>query len=106
METSTGHLEATIAGASKQLVPLYLRLLPKDPFVAFNDSLNVPIEYSGRTVHQFINEEQEGIVTDYLGNTSFYYEKSAINIMPTTYSCSMTKEFLDYLSGIRYVIER
>ena len=103
-ENEQGHISVTIAGANKELTALYFRLLPFDPFCDLSENTVVPIEYSGRTVHQIVNEEDFGLITDYNGITSTYYEKSFINITPTTYSLSMSNEFKEYLSGKYYVV--
>ena len=66
----------------------------------FKDGLIVPPSYTGKNIHTYIDEETSGIITDYFGKSLPYYEKSSIHMEPTGYELSLSKEFIDYLTGI------
>lgn len=114
-------LHTTIAGVSKNGAVNYLRhcyrvyrqtkLHNKDVsretfikyvFKLFDDGLSIPSDYTGKLTHTYIDDEMKGVVTDYKGKASVYYEKSGIHLSATSYDLSMSKQFLNFLRGVRY----
>lgn len=92
-------IELTTAGANKEDTLKYLLKLSAErgvsPFDVFNENLIIPVEYAGRTVSTFIDEERTGWVTDYLGNKAYYSAPSGLHVENTTYSYSITDEMKD-----------
>lgn len=85
--------------AMKELIELH-KSTPYDPiFEAFDDSLEIPPGYSGKSIHTYVDVEYGSLVTDYLGNSKLCYEKSYTHLEPTGYVFSMAQEYLDYLAG-------
>lgn len=41
-----------------------------------------------------------GYITDYLGTTEPYYEKSGVHLEKVDYSLSLAAQYVDYLKGI------
>ena len=95
-----GELHITVAGVSKLNGAEYLKKLG-DPFKYFNDELVVPEEYSGKRVITYNDEEVEGEITDYKGNTAHYHEKSSAYIGASSYSLNLSYEFANFLKGLK-----
>ena len=76
-------------------------------FNEFDDDMTLPPQYTnkeGKTVdvsgkkESFYNDsETHGYITDYLGNTEEYHEKSSIYIGKCEYSLSMSEQYIEYL---------
>lgn len=110
-------LHITIAGVSKQAGKEYLLHTYKtidNIFDNFKESLTFPAEYlvnendtecikngSGKLLHTYIDYEQNGFVTDYLGNTYEFKELSAVHLEPTSYNLSLDSAFLKYITNFR-----
>lgn len=72
-------------------------------FEAFDDALEIPPGYSGKSIHTYVDVPYSAYVTDYLGNTKLCYELSYTHLEPTGYYFSMAKEYVEYLMGIKTV---
>lgn len=98
-ETDEGKLELTVAGTNKKGTLEYMKKrasqLAIDIFDLFDDKLVIPAEYAKRTVAKFQDVERSGWITDYTGVRRYYSSPSGVNIMPTSYSFSITDEMLD-----------
>lgn len=108
-EKENGEISLTVAGLNKKkAVPYMLDKYGRDKiFDAFTDdefhisSLEVPEDYSGRTVSTYIDEETEGDVIDYLGNVGHYHELSSVHIRNGKYTLSLSEDYIKFLFGIR-----
>lgn len=100
MTEKNGEYSITIAGLSKKVAKEWFLNQGKNPFDVFTDLMEVPEEFTGKLTHTYIDDERKGIVTDYLGKSCEYYEKSAVHLEPTSYSLNMAKNYLDYLARI------
>lgn len=99
-------ISITVSGVNKyKAVPYLLNDLSGGDvlkaFEKFEDGLHVPPEKSGKNLHTYIDEEKQGYLTDYQGNTSYYIELSSIHLEPTSYDLSLAKLYVDYLKGIK-----
>ena len=98
-----GKLDLTISGVNKKIAMPYLleKYKTNDKiFDVFTNDLYFPKEYTGKRIHTYIDEEQSGLVTDYLGNTDMYETKSGIHLIESDYSLSL---LADYLYFFKYV---
>lgn len=105
VEYDTGEINITVSGLNKKCaVPYILDKYGKEgAFEAFTDQLYIPPEYTGKMTHTYIDEEKEGYVTDYLGNTAHYDELSSVHLSKQDYRLNISREFSDYLSSIIYL---
>lgn len=99
-------ISITVAGVNKfKAVPYILNDLSRGDvmtaFENFKEGLAIPPEKSGKNLHTYIDEEKQGYITDYQGNTAFYYEKSSVHLEPVGYDLSLAKLYTDYLKGIK-----
>lgn len=96
-------LTLTVSGINKKLaIPYIIKTYGIDKaFDAFSDKLVIPAEYTGDMTHYYIDEIMSGDVTDYLGNTAEYYEKSGIYLEKATYNFSIDAAYMDYLRELR-----
>lgn len=94
------NLYITIAGVSKKKGRNYLKA-QQDPFISFKDNLEIPMDYSGKLTHTYIDDERTGSFFDYEGNRCFYDELSAVHLEPTTYNLSIIEEYKRYLKEIK-----
>lgn len=98
-----GRLQLTCAGVSKKAAE-YIKTLGRGdlgPFRAFTDGLYIPPEYTEKLTHTYIDEPQQGLITDYKGDTAEYSERSAIHLQGTDYSLTMARQYVDYLFTIQ-----
>ena len=65
----------------------------------------IPKGYSGKTQATYYDFPIDGILTDYLGHTDEYHEKSCVNISEGDYTLSLTDKYLEYLKGWKNVSE-
>ena len=100
-----GKISMTVAGVNKKMcVPYLLDICGKDNtkvFDKFDFGLHVPAGYTGKNTHTYIDYETGGNVTDYLGHTAMYNEKSSIHLSESDYEMSLGKMFANYLLHIR-----
>lgn len=99
-------ISITVSGVNKvKAVPYILDDLARGytmkAFEAFEDGLHIPPEKTGKNLHTYIDDEQRGELTDYMGHTAKYFEKSSVHLEPTSYDMSMSKMYTDFLKGIK-----
>ena len=106
-------LKITIAGVNKKTGVEYLKYKYKtmyNIFTHFDNDLVFPATYndngeekqgSGKNTLTYLDNEEVGYVTDYLGNTAKYHEYSSIHLESTSYSLSMADIYLSYLKGVK-----
>lgn len=94
----------TVSGVNKKdAIPFLLNMYgSKGIFDAFTNYLSLPPQATGKKVHTYIDYETSGEITDYLGNTSTFDEKSGVNLEPTGYTLNLSTMYLDYLRGIKF----
>lgn len=104
--TQNGELHTTIAGVGKKKGAYYLLKLAKkehkDVFDLFEDGLFFPPEGTGKLIHTYLDEMQEGYLTDYLGNTLYYNELSSIHLEGCDYTLGLSQQYKEFLEGITY----
>lgn len=109
MIEENGNVNITVSGLNKRVtVPYLCRDWRKDndgtehgsPFDKFRAGLYVPAEYTGKSIHTYIDTGTRGKVTDYMGNTAAYKEKSSIHMEPAEYSLSISEEYSAYLLSL------
>lgn len=109
MTEEDGEISLTVSGLNKKSAVPYLldKYGQENVFDAFIDdeygidNLMIPEGYSGRMVATYIDEETQGEVVDYLGNKGTYHELSSIHLGDSTYTLSLSKDYIMYLLGIR-----
>ena len=88
--------EITCAGVNKNYGRDFL-LEHKNPFEAFQDNLVIPAEKSGKLSHIYVDDEREGIITDYQGNEYEYYSPSGLFLEPSPYHLSISERLWEYI---------
>ena len=88
--------EITCAGVNKTYGRDYL-LEHDNPFEAFQDDLIIPAEKSGKLSHIYIDDEREGIITDYQGQEYEYYSPSGLFLEPAPYHLSISDRLWEYI---------
>lgn len=96
-----GELSLTVAGLSKSNGVKYLKERYSNPFEGFTDELYIPPEYTGKNIHTYIDDLQQGKIKDYEGVVSDYSESSSIHLAPAEYSLSIGYEYAKYLLAIQ-----
>lgn len=101
----------TVAGLNKQKAVMFLCDGWKytldgeeinSPFDKFSENLYVPQSDTGKMTHTYIDNEREGVLTDYKGCTAEYHELTSVHLSKSDYTLSVSKEYADYISGINY----
>lgn len=102
MVEKNGEINITVSGLNKKIAVPYLNEKYGDKvFENFTNELYIPPGKTGKNTFTYIDDEIEGYITDYLGNESYYYEKSGAHLEPADYTLSLSKQFIDYLKGVR-----
>lgn len=97
-------LSLTCAGVSKKAINYMLKKSKNNidnVFKMFDNNLYIPKCETGKQIHTYIDEEREGMLTDYLGNKNYYHELSCVHLEAADYSLSLSKKYVDYLIGIQ-----
>lgn len=102
MYEQNAELHLTVSGLNKKIAAPYLKkMYPNKVFDKFQEGLYIPAGYTGKMTHTYIDEEKEGYVYDYLGQTGYYHELSCVHLEPTDYTLSIAEQYADFLLGIR-----
>ena len=86
--------------AMKKLLEQHSNKSYKKIFEAFDDALEIPEGYSGKSIHAYVDIMYACTVTDYMGESKTCFELSYTHLEPTGYYFSMAQEYLDYLAGV------
>ena len=70
-------------------------------FDMFDIGLFVPVGYTGKNTHTYIDDYYKGYLTDYLGNTLEVEEFSSIHMQGASYEMSISSQFEEYLKGVK-----
>ena len=97
-------LNITVCGLSKKSGKEFIENQQK-PFLFFNDGMFVDCEHTGKMTHTYIDKEIENVITDYLGNTAYYHEKSFIHLEKTDYLLSLSDMYIKYFMGIQKLLK-
>lgn len=69
-------------------------------FEFFKDGMEIPLEYSKRLTHTYIDTPYETILTDYKGNKLKVHEDACIHLERQPYTCGLSDDFIEFLIGI------
>lgn len=97
-------LSITVCGLSKKSGKEFIENQEK-PFLFFNDGMFVDCEHTGKMTHTYIDREIENVITDYLGNTAYYHEKSFIHLEKTDYLLSLSDMYIKYFMGVQKLLK-
>ena len=104
MYQQNGEIHITIAGLSKQNGVQYLKMTCKDNIDIFNhftNNLYIPAEYTGKNTHTYIDEKQEGDITDYLGHTTHVISLSAVHLCEADFTLNIALQYNKFLTMLR-----
>lgn len=94
----------TVSGVNKKTAIPYLYETYGDNMMEeFKDGLVIPPSQTGKNIHTYIDEETNGIITDYYGVSISYHELSSIHLEESGYELSLSKDFIDYLMNIKLI---
>ena len=100
----------TIAGLNKKTTMEYMLKTGKDIFKFFENGMYIPATYkigdeifvgTGKNTHTYIDEQRDGVITDYLGVKYEYHVESCVHMEESDYTLSLATEFVDLLLHIR-----
>ena len=100
IEENKGTLSLTVSGVNKNKAVPYLKNVYKNNdaiFKAFTDGLEIPTGYSGKSIHTYIDDERNGIIIDYQGNSASYCERSGVHLEESSYHMGISGEFMQFL---------
>ena len=93
-------IHITIAGLNKKIGADYIAK-KKNPFVFFNNKMDIPPDNTGKLTHIYIDNETTVTCKDYLGNEYTIKPKSGIYLEKAPYYLSLSDKYLEYLSMAR-----
>ena len=97
-------LSITVCGLSRKSGKEFIENQEK-PFLFFNDGMFVDCDHTGKMTHTYIDREIENVITDYLGNTAYYHEKSFIHLEKTDYLLSLSDMYIKYFMGVQKLLK-
>lgn len=98
VETQDGEFIQTIAGLPKEAGITFFNS-QEDPFKIFRagdkeNAMKIKAGQTGKNLLTYIDFDTSGIVTDYLGNTDTYSSLTSIHMEETSFSMSLSEEFI------------
>ena len=101
MTEKDGQISFTVAGCNKKVAVPYLldKFGQEGIWDAFDDSLYIDGEHTGKLTHSYIDDEMCGSIVDYTGKQDIYDQLSGIHLEPCSFTLSMTADYLLYLAG-------
>lgn len=104
MVQKDGKVNITVSGLNKKIaVPYLQQKFGNKIFEEFKHGLYVPPEYTGKNTHTYIDNERDGVLTDYLGNKCTYHELSSVHMEQADYHLSLSQGYVDYLTEIKTI---
>lgn len=100
MYTQDGIIHITIAGLSKKAGGNFIAS-QETPYEFFNDDMHIPSDNTGKMLHTYIDSLQEGTLIDYNGLEQEYSEVGGVHLESTSFTLELSKNFRNYLAGIR-----
>ena len=99
-------LSLTVSGLNKHVtVPYLLEKYGKyGVFQHFNNGLYIEKGATGKQIHTYVDNEINGVVTDYNGVTAEYHEKSYIHLDNSDYSLGMKQDFIEFIERVKTII--
>lgn len=99
-------LSITVSGVNKKIAIPYLqeKYSIEDCFNTFEQGWKIPAEYTGKLTHYYIDQEYQGVVTDYRGVSYNYTALSGIYLEETEYEFSDMSDYINFLKGYFYTI--
>lgn len=94
---SNNEYHITIAGVNKKTGVKMI-----NSFDDFKFNMVFTSEYCGKLTHTYIDNEIEGVVTDYNGVLSEYHELSCIHLEKTTYELTISNDYELFLNDIEH----
>ena len=101
-----GSLSMTVAGVNKKYAIPYLLSKYSSHELIFNvfgDGMFIPEGHTGKQSLTYIDDVTTGSVTDYLGSTKLFFERSSIHMEPQSFYMSMIGDYLKFLEGVEYI---
>ena len=105
-ELPDGSLSMTVAGVNKKYaIPYLLEKYGSHELIfnIFGDGMFIPEGHTGKQSLTYIDEVTTGAVTDYLGSTKLFFERSSIHMEPQSFYMSLIGDYLKFLEGVEYV---
>lgn len=106
-EYPNGELSMTVSGLNKKHAIPYL-LESNDYnhdmiFERFGEGMFIPAGHTGKLTLTYIEEELQGTLVDYQGNSAPFHEMSSIHMEPQSYFMSLISDYTKFLRGVQYV---
>lgn len=93
------YLHLTFAGWNKEKGGKYLQT-KEDPFGFFALPMDIPIEYTGKLTHTYIDDAMEFDITDYQGNVDHVIAPSGLHLEAQEFKPGVPMEYERYLKRI------
>ena len=106
-EYEDGTMNMTVSGLNKKhAIPYLLESNDNNHdmiFERFGEGMFIPAGHTGKLTLTYIEEELQGTLVDYLGNSAPFHEMSAIHMEPQSYFMSLISDYTKFLRGVQYV---
>lgn len=85
----------TVAGLSKSKGKEFIKK-QKNPFLFFNETMEIDSKHSGRLTHTYCDYEITGSVIDCNGKRGNYHEKTFVHLSESDYNMAVATNFIEY----------
>lgn len=103
VEHTDGEYEYTVAGVSKSHAKYYMveKYGEENLFKEFKKGMLIPAGYSGKSTHNYIDDERIGVIKDYYGVECEYKELSAIHLEGSRFEINISPEYEKLLTLVQ-----
>ena len=102
---SNGKMVMTVAGLSKKNGIEYMERICNNDYMKvfenFTDDLYIPSNETGKSTHTYIDNEFNGVITDYTGKELEVNSRSSIHLEPCDFTLSISEQYTKFLKNLK-----
>lgn len=102
---SNGKMVMTVAGLSKKNGIEYMERICNNDYMKvfenFTDDLYIPSNETGKSTHTYIDNEFNGVITDYTGKELEVNSRSSIHLEPCDFTLSVSEQYTKFLKNLK-----
>ena len=102
---SNGEMVMTVAGLSKKNGIEYMERICNNDYMKvfenFTDDLYIPSNETGKSTHTYIDNEFNGVITDYTGKELEVNSRSSIHLEPCDFTLSISEQYTKFLKNLK-----
>lgn len=96
---SDNTLHITVSGLSKKAGEYISK--QDNPFDFFDDCMIIPADYAGKLTHTYLDDDWQGVLTDYNGNSDYVNCRSGVHLAPQPFKLTIVPDFKKLFTSIQ-----